>query len=264
VAEDIDHRRYYKNLQEELDRLGLDNNNIYFMYAKMGELAKHHLPSAVDSLEVARRMALLSFGLGEEWAEVKANFGGGLFHDIGKIDIDPEILNKPGVLSPSEKERIRQHVTLTGDVAQIEHLSHTDSWWLPISQAMLCHHMIPNGVDKNGVAGYGATGLQTPGYYPDIPEIAMRTRVCDYFVASRRRDWAGTTQLKDDARRIDKAIQQLKEEGFDSQRVESLRRVEQIVIPWDYSRMPVLQAIQEHIENRIFQPLLNFDLDTHV
>ncbi len=33
----------------------------------------------------------------------------GLLHDIGKISIDNEILNKPGKLSPSEFEEIKQH-----------------------------------------------------------------------------------------------------------------------------------------------------------
>jgi HD-GYP domain-containing protein (c-di-GMP phosphodiesterase class II) len=41
---------------------------------------------------------------------------GGLLHDIGKIGIDDQVLNKPGALTPDEYEQIKRHPQLGYDI----------------------------------------------------------------------------------------------------------------------------------------------------
>jgi putative nucleotidyltransferase with HDIG domain len=58
----------------------------------------------------------------------------GLVHDVGKIAVPSEILNKPGVLSPLEFEIIKTHAQSSYDI-----LSHIDFPW-PIAEMVLEHH----------------------------------------------------------------------------------------------------------------------------
>ncbi|HEX6962125.1 MAG TPA: HD-GYP domain-containing protein, partial [Lacipirellula sp.] len=62
---------------------------------------------------------------------------GGLLHDIGKIGIDDQVLNKPGALTPEEFEHIKKHPQLGYDilrgVRQLQKilpivLHHHESW----------------------------------------------------------------------------------------------------------------------------------------
>ncbi len=58
----------------------------------------------------------------------------GLLHDIGKIKIQPEVLNKAGKLSEQEFEHIKQHTTLGYQIVAASDLS------VGIKQAILMHH----------------------------------------------------------------------------------------------------------------------------
>lgn len=67
--------------------------------------AEHSLRVAVFTVAFARFL-----GLPEEDLEVAGMCG--LLHDIGKLRVPGEILNKPGPLSPSEHAVMREHTTL--------------------------------------------------------------------------------------------------------------------------------------------------------
>ncbi|MEA2443028.1 MAG: hypothetical protein QOJ12_320, partial [Thermoleophilales bacterium] len=71
--------------------------------------AAHADDVAVLSVAVARRL-----GLSED--EVKTVNYGGLLHDIGKIGIRTEVLLKPGKLTESEFEEIKQHTNIGADM----------------------------------------------------------------------------------------------------------------------------------------------------
>lgn len=72
-----------------------------------------------------------------------------MVHDIGKIQIPSEILNKPGKLSDIEFELIKTHVTAGYDI-----LKNTDFPW-PIARIVLEHHEridgsgYPNGLTRD-------------------------------------------------------------------------------------------------------------------
>ncbi len=69
----------------------------------------HSTRVAEYSREIARRM-----GLSED--EQERIYYIALMHDIGKIGIPDNILNKPGALSEEERRIIQKHVTIGGDI----------------------------------------------------------------------------------------------------------------------------------------------------
>lgn len=77
--------------------------------------AKDHYTSghsgrvAEYSLEIARRL-----GLSEK--EREDLYYAALLHDIGKVGIGDSILNKDGLLTPEEYEKVKNHVRLGGDI----------------------------------------------------------------------------------------------------------------------------------------------------
>ncbi len=73
-------------------------------------LEEHHRETYEHSL----RVASLSKNLGEinflQHEDVTLLYNSGLLHDIGKIEVSPNILSKAGSLNESEKEEVENHV----------------------------------------------------------------------------------------------------------------------------------------------------------
>jgi putative two-component system response regulator len=75
------------------------------------------------SARVADLSALVAAEMGESDASVEAVRTGGRLHDIGKIGIREEILNKQGPLSDEEYEHVKQHVLVGSQIlAPLVHL----------------------------------------------------------------------------------------------------------------------------------------------
>ncbi len=91
-----------------------------------------------------------------EW-RVKGLYTIGILHDVGKIAIPPNILNKPGKLSPKEFEIIKKHVHIGYEI-----LARVELPWL-VGAAVLQHHERLDG------SGYPA-GLQEN-------EIILETKI---------------------------------------------------------------------------------------
>jgi putative nucleotidyltransferase with HDIG domain len=68
------------------------------------------------SARVADLSASVAAQLGCSDEAVEAIRTGGRLHDIGKIGIREEILNKQGPLTPEEREHVRQHVILGAEI----------------------------------------------------------------------------------------------------------------------------------------------------
>ena len=103
--------------------LGIHGGNLE-LYRQQAELFAgivHVLSSTIDAKDPytcghSDRVARISVRLAEEMGcdaqTVKTIYLSGLLHDIGKIGIDDLVLRKPGGLTESEFEHIREHVSI--------------------------------------------------------------------------------------------------------------------------------------------------------
>src|SRR5690349_19952725 len=89
------------------------------------------------SARVADLSAMVAAQIGASDEQIEAVRTGGRLHDIGKIGIREEILNKQGPLTPEEFEHVKQHVTVGSQIlAPLVHLgevigfvrSHHERW----------------------------------------------------------------------------------------------------------------------------------------
>jgi HD-GYP domain-containing protein (c-di-GMP phosphodiesterase class II) len=75
----------------------------------------HDNYSYVHSLRVATFLSLFGYTLGLKGDELSLLASGGLVHDIGKMFIPHEVLNKPGKLTAPEWELMKSHVTRSSE-----------------------------------------------------------------------------------------------------------------------------------------------------
>lgn len=73
----------------------------------------HDNYSFTHSVRVGTLLALFGHVLGLSADDQLLLAAGGLLHDVGKICIEVELLNKPGTLSPPEREIVESHVVAT-------------------------------------------------------------------------------------------------------------------------------------------------------
>ena len=89
-------------------------------------------------------VAVLSMGLAHalEWDKEQVKVAGvsGLLHDLGKMNLDLEVLNKPGRLTAEEFEHIKTHTT-----AGFELVSEDPDVRPEVARAVLEHHERPDG-----------------------------------------------------------------------------------------------------------------------
>lgn len=85
-----------------------------------------------------KRVAELSQAIGRKLGlpedRIKGLYLAGLIHDLGKISIPAEILNRPGTLSPKEFELIKEHARAGYDIIR----DVAFPW--PVADAVLQHH----------------------------------------------------------------------------------------------------------------------------
>jgi HD-GYP domain-containing protein (c-di-GMP phosphodiesterase class II) len=90
-------------------------------------------------------------------------------HDIGKLNLNPTILNKSGRLTPEEFAHIKQHTQFGANRLAQSGISH------PIitlaQQVALCHHERPDGTGYHGLSG------------ADYPMHIRLIQICDIFDA---------------------------------------------------------------------------------
>jgi len=83
----------------------------------------HHNYTYVHSMRVATLLTLFGHGLGMNGDDLLALSTGGLLHDVGKLVIPEQILDKPGKLTEDEWQIMRDHVSratqLLGDSTDI-------------------------------------------------------------------------------------------------------------------------------------------------
>lgn len=101
------------------------------------------------SVNVAVLSTVIGIGADYSVDELKDLCLAALFHDLGKILIDPRILNKPGKLNAMENEIVRHHPQLSYDMLY-------NRWNIParVKNGVLCHHENEDGSGyPNGLSG---------------------------------------------------------------------------------------------------------------
>ena len=90
------------DITEELSRHGDINVNLVSLRTSSDYTYKH-------SLNVAILSVLIGIGMGMRQSALKELATAGLLHDIGKVQVPPEILEKPGPLTETEFDVIKMH-----------------------------------------------------------------------------------------------------------------------------------------------------------
>lgn len=118
------------------------------------------------STRVAEYTALLARELGYDEDTIEKYYNIALLHDIGKIGVPGEVLNKPGKLTDDEYETIKSHTTLGYEA--LENISIMPE----LATGAAAHHERPDGRGyPNGLAG------------DEIPRAAQIIAVADAFDA---------------------------------------------------------------------------------
>jgi len=90
-------------------------------------LREHHRGTAEHSHRCARLAAAVARRLGLPADEVFEVELVALLHDVGKLAVEPELLDQPTVLSPGQRERLCRHAADGGEIlartAALEHLA---------------------------------------------------------------------------------------------------------------------------------------------
>jgi HD-GYP domain-containing protein (c-di-GMP phosphodiesterase class II) len=91
------------------------------------ELRLHHAPTADHSHRLAAHARVLAEGMHLDPLDATEVELVAVLHDVGKLAVDPHILDWPGPLNEHQRERVRRH-TIEGEemlagVAGLEHLA---------------------------------------------------------------------------------------------------------------------------------------------
>lgn len=97
-----------------------------------------------QTAEHSVNVAILAMGLARslEWSDEEVERAGlaGLLHDLGKLRLDQEIVNKPDTLTDAEIEYIRGHSRIGHELLRDDDRIHPD-----VARAVLEHHERPDG-----------------------------------------------------------------------------------------------------------------------
>jgi putative nucleotidyltransferase with HDIG domain len=160
---------------------GLDVGSAQQVVSELAEVLDHHSAALVWLTRIKQRddytaqhcinVSILAIGLAHalEWEHDKVEQAGlaGLLHDLGKMQIDQDIINKPGRLTEEEFEEVKLHTRLGYELLCRE-------GGLPdaVVDAVLRHHERPDG------SGY-PDGLRSG----DISPLARLVSIVDAYDA---------------------------------------------------------------------------------
>ena len=130
-------------------------------------LWNYHQHTYVHSIRSCALMAIMGASLGFSKDEMSVLAEGGLLHDLGKIQIPKNILDKPGALNAKEKELMREHPLWSARFIR-------DSKGLREEAARVAerHH---ERIDGSGYP-FGLKGAE-------IDELSLVTGIADVFAA---------------------------------------------------------------------------------
>lgn len=128
---------------------------------------EHHDYSYVHSLRVALFLTVFGHSIGVRGDDLMTLATGGLVHDVGKLAVPKEVLNKPDRLSDDEMAVMRGHVVSTGEFLRA-------SPGMPKGALMIAeqhHEKIDGSGYPNGIKG------------KDVNELTRMASIIDIFGA---------------------------------------------------------------------------------
>jgi HD-GYP domain-containing protein (c-di-GMP phosphodiesterase class II) len=150
--------------------------------AGLNSIKAHDAYTFQHSIDVTIMAVVLAKRLGWERSRIKAFAMGCMLHDIGKIFIDPSILNKPGRLSGEEYERVKAHPTLGHSI--IRALAPGLGALVPLVAHQ--HHEKQDGTGyPRGLRGDNTIGRNRPGLIHDFGAVAAVADIYDAVSSDR-------------------------------------------------------------------------------
>lgn len=159
--------QYYESVQKLQQKVEeVKNLNHGFLTTMAAAIdARDHYTSG-HSMRVAHWGREIARQIGLPPEKVEEVYFGGILHDIGKIGIEDEILNKQGKLTPEEYDKIKQHTVIGYEIVKKAGMFHE------LLPAIRSHHERFDGKGyPDGLAG------------EEIPLIARILAVSDSFDA---------------------------------------------------------------------------------
>jgi len=159
--------QYYSSLnklQQKVEEVKTFNHKFLTAMAASIDARDHYTSGHSQRVAYWGREIAKAIGLPQE--KVEEVYFGGILHDIGKIGIEDEILNKEGKLTPEEYDKIKQHTVIGYEIMQ------QAGWFNELLPAIRSHH---ERIDGRG--------------YPDglrgeeIPLVARILAISDAFDA---------------------------------------------------------------------------------
>jgi putative nucleotidyltransferase with HDIG domain len=91
-------------------------------FDRMRHILDSKLSNAAFTVEHTQRVVEIALAIGNEISlspeDLEDLHWGALLHDIGKIAVDPEILHKPGSLTPDEYRHVMTHAAVSRNIAK--------------------------------------------------------------------------------------------------------------------------------------------------
>ncbi len=149
LAAAIERRRVDDEVKKHIQRLKKTSTSIIYTMAKILELRDPY--TAGHQQRVARLACAIAREMGLTEDEVDGIFLAALIHDIGKIYVPAEILNRPAKLNETEMDLVRTHPNIGYDIVKEIDFSQ------PVDRIVVQHHEridgsgYPNGIDGKNI-----------------------------------------------------------------------------------------------------------------
>lgn len=161
---------YNRAVRDILAIRGMDRSNVEQGLTKMKDVTYLHCLSVANSMFQTMQR--------EGYSEKDCVIGylTGMVHDIGKVDVPPEILNKPGKFENNEREIMDMHARYS-----IEHTKDYDNPWIRMGAQ---HHHIKPSAYRYPSLWYSTGNLSKQDKefkLSQVPEFIKLINICDSY-----------------------------------------------------------------------------------